>query len=259
MSSLLNFSNTYPSLRGEVVLRALCSCLLILVAFGCGRYFPGPLQPKPGSEQGEHMVVHDDGSVAYVFERLDIAIRPMKDAELNRSFATRSADGPLSTNPFTFGDWTPPGESFTPQRFTVFLLRVKNYAYPKVKIDPSRIELRSASERSYKPLTFLEISEYYRAYALAWAGNYYARMREREDLLRLHMYADKMIFSGQEHEGFIVFPPMPPDVTELAVHVNDVAVRFNYADEPVETVSLTYGFQREVFRGYQPPATVSAR
>lgn len=240
-------------------MRALCSCLLILIAFGCGRYFPGPLQPRPSSEQGEHMVVHDDGSVAYVFERLDIAIRPMTDAELNRSFATRSSNGALSTNPFTFGDWTPPGESFTPQRFTVFLLRVKNYAYPKVKIDPSKIELRSASERSYKPLTFLEISEYYRAYALAWAGNYYARMREREDLLRLHMYADKVIFSGQEYEGFLVFPPMPPDVTELAIHVNDVAVRFNYADEPVETVDLTYGFQREVFRGYQPPATVSAR
>ena len=73
--------------------RALCSCLLILIASACGRYFPGPLQPRPSSEQGEHMVVHDDGSVAYVFERLDIAIRPMTDAELNRSFATRSSAG----------------------------------------------------------------------------------------------------------------------------------------------------------------------
>lgn len=205
------------------------------------------------------MVVHDDGSVAYVFERLDIALRPMTDAELNRSFATKSDAGAQSTNPFTFGDWTPPGESFTPQRFTVFLLRVKNYAYPKVKIDPARIELQSSSERLYKALTFLEISEYYRAYALAWAGNYYARMREREDLLRLHLYADKMIFSGQEYEGFIVFPPMPPDVTELSIRVSDVAVRFDYADEPVETLDLTYGFQRDVFRGYQPPAAVSAR
>ena len=205
------------------------------------------------------MVVHDDGSVAYVFERLDIALRPMTDAELNRNFVTQSANGAQSTNPFTFGDWTPPGESFTPQRFTVFLLRVKNYAYPKVKIDPSRIVLQSASERLYKPLTFLEISEYYRAYALAWAGNYYARMREREDLLRLHLYADKMIFSGQEYEGFLVFPSMPPDVTLLSVQINDVAVRFNYADEPVETLALTYGFQRDVFRGYQPPATASAR
>lgn len=205
------------------------------------------------------MVVHDDGSVAYVFERLDIALRPMTDAELNRSFATKSDAGAQSTNPFTFGDWTPPGEAFTPQRFTVFLLRVKNYAYPKVKIDPARIELQSSSARLYKPLTFLEISEYYRAYALAWAGNYYARMREREDLLRLHLYADKMIFSGQEYEGFIVFPPMPPDVTELSIRVSDVAVRFDYADEPVETLDLTYGFQRDVFRGYQPPAAVSAR
>lgn len=240
-------------------MRVLCTCLLILVASGCGRYFPGPLQPRPRAEQGEHMVVHDDGSVAYVFERLDIALRPMTDAELNRSFATKSDAGAQSTNPFTFGDWTPPGESFTPQRFTVFLLRVKNYAYPKVKIDPARIELQSSSARLYKPLTFLEISEYYRAYALAWAGNYYARMREREDLLRLHLYADKMIFSGQEYEGFIVFPPMPPDVTELSIRVSDVAVRFNYADEPVETLDLTYGFQRDVFRGYQPPAAVSAR
>ena len=52
---------------------------------------------------------------------------------------------------------------------------------------------------------------------------------------------------------------MPPDVTELSIRVSDVAVRFDYADVPVETLDLTYGFQRDVFRGYQPPAAVSAR
>jgi len=240
-------------------LKALYSFLLILAVSGCGRYFPGPLQPRPESEQGEHMVVNDDGSVAYVFERLDVALRPMTDDELNRSLARASDDGALSTNPFTYGDWKPPGESFTPQRFTVFLLRVKNYAFPKVKIDPTRIVLTSTSKRTYEPLTFLEISEYYRAHALAWAGNYYARLRQREDLLRRNMYTDEMIFSGQENEGYLVFPLMPPDVTELTLRVNDVAVRFDYANEPVETVDLTYKFQREVIKGFQPPATISAR
>ena len=51
-----------------------------------------------------------------------------------------------------------------------------------------------------------------------------------------------------------MFPPLPPDVTTFSVTIDDVALRFDYADEPVETVELTYRFRRDVHRGYEPPA-----
>ena len=102
------------------------------------------------------------------------------------------------------------------------------------------------------------MSEYYRAQALAWAGNYHARYREREELLRRTLYESKMVFSGQEDDGFVAFPPMPPDVERITLRLADVALRFNYTDAPVETVTLEYAFEREVTRGYEPPAVETA-
>ena len=71
------------------------------------------------------------------------------------------------------------------------------------------------------------------------------------------MYKPDMVFSGQETEGYIVFPPLAPDVTSFAVTLEEVVVRFDYADEPVETIQLTYEFERDVYEGYQPPAALT--
>jgi hypothetical protein len=232
--------------------------LWVLVA-GCGRYFGGPIQPVPETEQEVHMVVQDDGSVTYVYERLEIGLRPMSDAELNRQFPAHSNDGAASTNPFTYGDWKPMGENWTPPKYTVFLLRVKNYAYPKILVDPGKAELiSSTSRRSYAALYIEEILEYYYAHALGYAGNYYRRFQERKDLLRRTLYQADPLFSGQDEEGFVVFPRLDPDVKEFEVHLRDIALRFDYRGEPVENIDLTFRFQREVFKGYQPPASLTA-
>lgn len=236
----------------------LCAGAVVLLAAGCGRYFAGPIQPLSEAQQEEHMVVHDDGTVAYSFDRLEIRLRPLTDAELNRSFPGSSVAGARSTNPYTFGNWTPPGEQWTPPRFTVFVLQVKNYAFPKVHVDPSEIVLRSTSRRTYNALTFMELDEYYRAHAQAWAGNAYGRYGERRDLLRRTLYGGDMVFSGQEDEGYVLFPPLPPDVTQLTVTVSDIALRFNYAGEPTEKLDLSYRFGRSVQRGFRPPAAAAA-
>lgn len=232
---------------------------LLFLVFGssCGRYFAGPVRPLSETQQEAHMVVRDDGTVAYVFERLEIGLRPLTDTELNRNFASHSNKGVASTNPYTYGNWTPMGDEWTPPRFTVFLLTVKNYAYPKVKVDPGMITLRAEDGRTFPTLNFFELSEYHRAYALAWAGNTYALYKERKELLRKTLFAAKMVFSGQEDDGYIVFPTLPPDVESFGLEIDDLAVRFNYADQPVETLDLTYRFGRDVFRGYQPPAELT--
>ena len=227
---------------------------------GCARYYPGPTTPLPETQQAAGTTVLDDGTVRYVRDRLEISLRPRSDAEMNRSLAPYSGAGVRSTNPYTFGNWSPPGEDVTPQRFTIFLVQVKNYQYPKVRVDPALAVLRSRSGREYRSLTFLELDEYYRAQALAWAGREYVRYTERRDLLRRTLFTDDMVFSGQDQEGYLVFPVLPPDVTDLTVTLPDVALRFNYADEPTETADLTFAFGRQVLRGYRAPreATVHA-
>lgn len=228
-----------------------------LLLAGCGRYFGGPIQPVPEGQQEPNMVVQDDGSVTYVYERLEIGLRPMTDAELNRQFKAYSTEGAASTNPFTYGNWKPLGENWTPPKYMVFLLKVKNYAYPKMQVNSSRAELISAtSKRTYKALAIEEILEYYYAHALAYAGNYYRQFQERRDLLRRTLYKGEPLFSGQEEEGFIVFAKLDSDVREFSVRIRDIVLRFDYRNEPAETIDLKFRFQREVFKGYQPPASL---
>jgi len=68
------------------------------------------------------------------------------------------------------------------------------------------------------------------------------------------MFKGDPLFSGQEAESYIVFPALDPDVESFVVNVSDVAVRFDYKGEPVETIDLSFRFEREVHKGYQPPA-----
>ena len=132
------------------------SVLLTLLVMACGRYFHTPLQPA--SRQAEGMTVNDDGSITYALDRLSIELKPMTDAELNRL-----APGPdLSNNPYTFGEWTAPGDEWTPPRFTVFRLKVNNYQFPKVKIDPLNAHITTANTRQYAALSYAQLYQYFR-------------------------------------------------------------------------------------------------
>jgi len=223
----------------------------LVLGQGCGyRYYTGPLEPVPELKQAAQMSVSDDGTISFVQGRLEVSIRPLTDEELNRQLASASQSGAESANPYTFSNWKDPETGTTPERFTVFSLRVKNYTYPKVRVDPSNASLLASNGRSYKPLSVLELKEYYRAYATAYAGLQYALYEERRDILAQTLYPGTMVFSGQEQIGFVVFPKLHHDVRHIQLRMADVALRFNFRDEPVETVDIEYVFERETGRIY---------
>lgn len=224
---------------------------LLAALGGCGRYFAGPLRPAP--QQAPSVEVNDDGSVTFALNRLEISLQPMSDAQLNRQFASASAQGASSTNPYTFGNWTPPGDQWTPPRFAVFRLKVSNYEYPKVRIDPFQITLITANQRHYRAFSFAQLYEYHQAYWQGRTGQGREQFKDRTELLRRTLFKADMVFSGQESEGFVVFPVLPDDVKALQVHVADIAVRFDYTDQPSQTTDISFSFEREVFRGKQPP------
>ncbi len=226
--------------------------LVLLVLVGCGRYFPGPIQPAPEKSQEAYASVEDDGTIVAVFNRLEISLRPMTDEELNRQFADYSMAGANSKNPYTFGNWKPLGDTYTPPKYTVFSVQVKNYEYPKVHLDPARITLVSQQAgREYDPLNRRDILEFYASMIPGYAGNAYSVFQERREILTRTMYPDEAVFSGQEVEGYVVFPALPHDINAFTVHLSDVAIRFDFRQQPIETIALAYRFQREVFRGYQ--------
>ncbi len=239
-------------MRKELLMKVFPFLVIILIA-GCGyHYFATDLSPETETHQERGMVIRDDGSVAYVHKRLEISLRPLTDAELNRKFPEASAQGINSTNPYTYGNWKDPVTRQTPQRFTVFLLKVKNYTYPKVQIDPAKISIISQNGREYHSLSLLDLEEYYYPYVIGYAGVAYNRFEARKDILRATLYSGDILFSGQESEGYVVFPRLHPDVKEIGVVINDVVLRFNVSGEPVETTDLVFRFRRDVYKARQP-------
>ena len=59
-----------------------------------------------------------------------------------------------------------------------------------------------------------------------------------------------MIFSGNEEQGYLVFPILADDVTEVLVHIENIALRFDYADAPIETIDLSFAFSRDILQGH---------
>ena len=221
--------------------------LLLCLASGCGyHHYAGPLEPT--GEQGSSLDVADDGSVTYAKGRLEVVMRPLSAEELNRQFAAHSRAGAKSTNPYTFGDT----EFFVGrkdrQRFTVFNLSIRNYEYPKVLIEPERVRMVAGNGRHYWSLNVEQLENYYRVYAVGYRGNAYKRYRMRIDVMMNSMAQPKPVFNGQETEGFVVFPALHADVSEVEVVIDDAMLRFDYRDEPVETVDISYRFRRDVGR-----------
>ena len=220
----------------------------------------------PAVESGlsEEFSVGDDRSITFVKDRLEVSLQPLTAEMLNRQLSSHSNSPPgfyrenpyqAPVNPYTYGDWKPSGEEEAPARFSVFLLKVKNYAYPKVRLDPSTMELTAPNGRRYKTLTLSALTEYYWPYAIAYAGNTHRSFKERESIMRKTLFTDDVIFSGQEREGFVVFPALDHDVEDFEVRIDKMALRFDYRNQPLETVDIPYHFTREVSYAPEPPAT----
>ena len=230
--------------------------LVGLVGFlGCSgqlgmRRFAEHPQPKVQQEQG--MVVKDDGTIVFVKDRLEVSLRVLEDDFLNRQFAGYSDLGAESTNPFTYGNWEPWGQDWTPQRFTVLLLKVKNYAFPKVFIDPEKIWISTQNNRTYQYLDTGLLDDYFSPYLQSYAGQNHSQFRTITDHLLRTVYTPVFVFSGQEVEGYVVFPVLHNDVENFTVHVDDVGLRFDYKSDPVESVDLSYHFDREVYKAVHP-------
>ena len=214
------------------------------------RRFASP--PQPALEQNEGMTVLDDGTIIYTKDRLEISLQVLEDGFLNRQFASVSNQGAESTNPYTYGDWTPWGQDWTPSRFTVVLLKVKNYEFPKVFINPDALTITSSNERIYNVLDQGLLEDHFSPYLRAYAGIQRRQFEDITDQLKRTVYPPDMVFSGQEATGYIVFPVLHKDVESFIVNVTDMAVRFDYKGEPVETIDLEFKLEREIYLALHP-------
>lgn len=244
------------SSKSPCPIRSLALALALLA--GCGYYqIPGRFQPLQAEEQkssaaGARMEVYDDGTVSFILNRLEVSVRPMSDEELNRQFPTFSNDSDvpadaIPTNAFTFGEWKDPRTGKPPQRFSIFKVSVKNYEYPKVKLDPLKTIIHSSNGRTYYPWGRYDFEEYFRRFPLAFNGLGYQRLNERRGMIKRSQYPeDEFCFSGQTTEGYILFPVIHDDVAEIEFEIPALGIRYNFRDEAVEKLDLNFRFKREL-------------
>ena len=210
----------------------------------------------PAAQQGEEMTLQDDGSIVFTRDRLEISVRVLEDEYLNRQFASYSVQGVRSTNPFTYGNWKPWGQKWTPPRFTVLLVKVKNYSYPKVLLEPGNIYITTGNRRTYQILDKGLLDDYFSPYLRSYSGQEYKTYKDIMDRLVRSIYLPDYVFSGQESSGYVVLPVLHNDVEDFTVHVPRVGVRFDYRSAPVEQLDLSYHFKREIYLARQPREAV---
>jgi hypothetical protein len=226
----------------------------LLLTAGCAwRPYTGEVQPASEEQQAANMTVADDGTITWIQERLEVRMRPINDEELNRQFGGGD-EGAYSENPFTYGGVEDFYTGEDKRRFTVFMLGIKNYQYPKVRL-MGDVVLESANERKYYDLSMKQLDRYFRAYAIGYRGNEYGVYKERRAILQSTMFKRNDIFSGQEVEGYVLFEPLHSDVADMTVTLKDLVIRFDYRGEPVEAVDVPFHFEREVGRQF-PDGTV---
>jgi len=119
-----------------------------------------------------------------------------------------------------------------------------------VLLDPTKMIIVADNGREYWALSLEQLTLYYRTYAVAYAGNEYDRYEARKDILKQTLYPGDPIFSGQEQEGYVVFPALHPDVDKITVWVKDMVLRFDYKGEPIETLDIPFRFKRDIGKMY---------
>lgn len=205
-------------------------------------------------ESDSTYVLESDGSVALNLDGLKITVRPMRDEELNKLFPEVSYRGEASTNPYTYGNWVDPELGFTPQRFTVFLVRLYNYTKPKVNLNPWQAVLltdRGDELHSYgrdaKDPAVKNFYDYYKRITGA-SGVEQRRFEERMGLVRQTLYVDGPVFKGDKKEGYLVFDPLDPEVREVTLVFRGFVLQYDANNWPAKTTDLSFRFKNELVR-----------
>jgi hypothetical protein len=198
--------------------------------------------------QDERYTIEEDGFVAYDLGGLKISVKAMDDEGLNKLFPEISYKKEASTNPYTYGDLRDPELGYTPNRFTVFIVKVNNRTFPKVNLDPRKALLTSnrgdqleSYGRDAKDEAAHNFEDYYLRIRGA-SGVDKARFEERMGIVRQTLFTDGQIFKGDSKEGMLVFDPLHPAVKTLELTLVDFVLEYDANNWPSKTQDFVFKF-----------------
>jgi len=214
---------------------------------------PAAQEPGQGSGEGQY-AAQENGAIAFELAGLRLEVKPLTDSELNALFPDESQRGRYSTNPYTYGNWVDPRLGYTPNRFTVFEVKVYNRTLPKVMLNPLEATLQTDRGQFLRAYGISSASapdnfeNYYRS-RRGQSGNEFYRFELRMGIVRSHNYEqDQPIFKGENYGGFIAFDPVHPQTRQVVLTLEDFVLRFGAFDRPVETRDLRFAFNHQVER-----------
>ena len=226
---------------------------------------------KPAEElraQDGYGVDPEDSTFVFRKEGLMVKVRYLPDEALNQEYAKQTFREP-NLNPYTYGTWRDIDLGYTPMRFTVFQVTVRNIGYGKVLLDPAKtLLLTDRGDRlEYWDVTKRErtndvrapnnFEEYYRALA-GPSGNDQYWYQERIGIVRSSLYhRDKPVFKGQRYSGKLVFAPLHQEVKEVTLVLQGMVIRFDRFGRPAETADIR--FPLRVIQEIQPRTTSETR
>ncbi len=227
--------------------------------FHCGSLVPPKVDLQLNyspivNESAEKYSVEENGAVAYDLDGAKVVVKPMTDERLNKMFPDISYNEGASTNPYTYGNWKDIDLGYTPTRFTVFVVKVFNYARPKINLNQLQAELttkrgdkllpyaRDKKESSGNERNF----ESYYTKRKGASGVERNRYEERMGIVRKTLYTDGPVYKGDNKEGFIVFDPLPEQVNQITLTLKDFVLQYDANDWPQKKIDISFTFNREL-------------
>lgn len=200
------------------------------------------LTPVENAES--YQIDPSDGGAVFVKEGLRLKVRQLTDEELNTQY-------PDPSNPFTYRSQVDASLGYVPQRFTVFQVWLNNPTFDKVLLQPQNAVLRTDRGAVMRPyqLTRAEAFGDVRNFETYWlskgvqSGNKQKLYLERMGVLRGAIYhRDSFVFKGNSYTGRIVFDPLPADVKQVTLKLQDFVLDFGIYDKPELQVELNFTF-----------------
>ncbi|MBT4485480.1 MAG: hypothetical protein HOC71_17575 [Candidatus Latescibacteria bacterium] len=243
--------------------KVIISFILVLplcLAVSCFLYPPdirysSYIVPVITSDDQAYSFDEETNTIMYDIGESTIAVRYMKEAELNALFPEESLLGEYSTNPYSYGNWTDPNLGYIPNRFTVFEVSIINRDFAKMKIDPSEaILMTDLGETYHSYTTSIPAAKYGNSFENYYktirgqSGNEFYRYEMRLGMVRGKNYGlDEMIFRGDSYSGLVTFDPLRPEVNRVRLSF-DVVYRFDAFNRPSDTMPISFNCERKIDR-----------
>lgn len=239
------------------LLGAGCSWIRLLESQPRREYY---IRLEPVLPAGDEYYIDPiDSSVVWSQEGVQVKVKLFDDRMLDVEFDPRYS-------PYTLTGVDVPGFDYTPPLWTTFEVTVINRTRERVEFDPTKAIVYTDTDRKLRCRqgagVWYDKTEFYDYSYLKWGGadgntQYHASLDRNPIWSRSEFQREKPVRKGSRYSGKLTFPPLPLEVREITLDVDDFilafdrfAVGYGY---PVEFVDLEFRFRvdqgvREVAR-----------